>query len=113
MRKNYYNISSTTNVTSEKTPVATKKSTTTSGENLLQQRQKQNETSKELLCNIKEMLVATTKKGTIITFNIIYCNIENESLQKQRRDLTRRNTSYHQTLRSKRGRRGGGGGDAG
>jgi hypothetical protein len=37
LRKSYYNISSTTNATFKKTYVATKKSTATSRENLLQQ----------------------------------------------------------------------------
>jgi len=62
MRKSYYNISSTTNATSVKVPIATNKSTATSRENLLQQCRRQNETYEELLCNIREMLVATKKK---------------------------------------------------
>jgi hypothetical protein len=81
MRKSYYNISSTTNATLEKALVATKKSTVTSRDNLPQQRKKQNETSQELLCNIRETPVATNKKCTVATFHIICCNIENESLQ--------------------------------
>jgi len=81
MRKSYYNISSTTNAILEKALVATKIYTATSRENLPQQRKKQNETSQELLCNIRETHVATTKKDTVTTFHIICCNIENKSLQ--------------------------------
>jgi hypothetical protein len=36
------------------------------------------ETSQELLCNIKETPVATTKKRHRATFHIICCNIEND-----------------------------------
>jgi len=68
--KNYYNIS----ITTEKTPVATKKSTATSRENLVQQRKKQNKTSQELLCNIRETPVATNKKK-------YRCNIPHHLLQ--------------------------------
>jgi hypothetical protein len=48
--------------------------TATLGENLLQQLQKQNKTSEELLCNIREMLVATTTKK-------YHCNISHHLLQ--------------------------------
>jgi len=71
-RRNYYNISSTTNAT-----IAKKKSTATLGETAATTK-KAIETSQELLCNIKETPVATTKKRHRATFHIICCNIEND-----------------------------------
>jgi len=80
IRKNYYNISNTTNATSKKR-LLQQKSTAISRENLPQQQKKQNKTSQELLCNIRETPIATTKKDTVATLHIICCNIKNESLQ--------------------------------
>jgi len=51
-----------------------KKSSATSEENLVQQQKKQNKTSQELLCNIREIRVATTKKR-------YRCNIPHHMLQ--------------------------------
>jgi len=55
-------------------------STATSRENCCNN-EKIFETSQELFCDIRETSVATPKKGTVVTFYIIYCNIENKSLQ--------------------------------
>jgi len=87
MRKSYYNISSTTSATSEK------KNTYCNKKNLLQHKgriccnnvKKQNETSQELFCNIREMLVATTKKvplqhstSSIAILKMNYCKNNDE-----------------------------------
>jgi len=57
-----------------------KKSTATSGENLVQQRKNKIKHLKNCSATSEKRMLQQPKKGTIATFHIICCNIKNESL---------------------------------